>query len=342
MGIKYYDTTRVLSQQRNINFIVGQRGYGKTYGYKKHVIRKAINGEGKFVYMRRKQSETQQIVDFTGDLDNDPVFEGYVFKKQGVDLYYANEKDSDDKWLWEHMGTIISLSTQANMKSREFGEYKYLIFDEWLPLTENGFLRNELTHFLSALDTIFRNREFYVFCLGNSSIKYNPYFEFFDIYPNKNSEFVRHPHKSILLQNIISEDWKEERNKTPLGELISGTDYSKYANDNKFLDDDSSLVEERPTTATNIMVFKLDQYIVGVWRDDDGMIYFSEKYNSSISDKYTFDYEDIDEEFQSYKNLFNTVNLILLQNARKKGKIRFTSIKAKAHSKTITQKIRLF
>ena len=46
------------------------------------------------------------------------------------------------------------------------------------------FLRNEPKKFASALDTVFRLRKFNVFCIGNSSILYNPYFEYFNIYPN--------------------------------------------------------------------------------------------------------------------------------------------------------------
>lgn len=343
---KYYDSSRVLSKQYNLNMIIGPRGYGKTYGYKKYCINKAINGEGKFIYMRRKKSEIDAITDFFGDLRNDPKFvkQNIVFDKRGYELFFAydDDRDENDRHNWNHIGTLFPLSTEATMKSREFPEYENLIFDEWLPLTAGEFLRNEPKKFASALDTVFRLREFNVFCIGNSSILFNPYFEYFNIYPNLAKEFTYNKERSILIQVISSEEWAETRTNSPLGRLINGTEYADYANENQFTDDDDSLVEDKPAKAKNIMVFKLEGYTVGVWRDfDNGMVYFSEQYNETIPDKYAFDFEEIDAEYQPYRNLFDSPNINILKVARQRGKIRFTSKKAKAHSRAITSRIHL-
>lgn len=346
--IEYYDTTRVLSRQKPVNMIIGPRGYGKTYGYKRYLINKAIKGEGKFVYMRRKDTEVKEMVDFFGDVGRDPMFadKGYEFRTKGREFYYSYERDEDDKPLWLHIGSIISLSTQSNIKSREFGEYKYLMFDEWLPLTVREFLRDEPKKFLSALDTIFRLRDFQIFLIGNSSTLFNPYFDYWKITPSFSKEFTDYKDdRGILIQWIMGDNvdkWAEIREQSMLGKFMKGSEYADYANKNEFIDNDLSLVEDKTAMSKNIMIFKLDGFNIGIWRDDKtGFIYFSEDYNSSVLDKYAFDPDEVDLDYQSYRNLLETNQLSLLQLARRKNLIRFTSAKAKAHSKDIVNKIHI-
>lgn len=344
-SVKYYDPTPVITKQRNLNFIVGSRGYGKTYGFKKYVIKQAIRGKGKFIYMRRKRTEIDSLVDFFGDLANDEWFTSrdIVFRSKGNELFYADTYDEDEKPEWKHIGSLVALSTQATLKSREFGDYVNMIFDEWLPLFRNEFLRGELDMFASLIDTVFRDRNFQIFCLANSSLMFNPYFEYFDINlaENLTKEFIYHE-RSILVQLVPSDYWSEYRKTTPLGMLFKETDYDKYASGNEFSDNDGVLVEDMPKRAKNIMVMLLDGQTVGVWFDmDTSWIYFSEKYDISTKEKYAFDYDEINEDFQSAKNIFNSSNFKKILRARRNGDIRFTSKKAKVYSQPITDRLNL-
>lgn len=343
--VEYYDAGRVISKQRKLNMIIGPRGYGKTYGYKRYCISKAIKGKGKFIYLRRKKTEVDEVVDLMDDLRDDPLFQNYVFRQQKNEVYYAEEKDGKDRWIWKHIGTIIALSLQANFKSRSFSAYRTIIFDEWLPLESNGFLRNEVKKFESLVDTTIRDRpDFQIFLIGNSSVLFNPYFEKFDIYPSLTKEFTYHKNKmkSMLVQVIDSSAWSNYRKQTEVGKLFAGTEYLKYASDNEFEDNDNSLVEPKPASCRNIMVFTLDAYTVGVWHDcESGKLWFSDNFNNTCPEKYAFDYDDLDEEYQSAKNLYESHNMQFLQQCRQKGLIRFDSAKAKAHSRVITNRIRL-
>lgn len=343
--MKYYDSSRVISKQKNLNMIIGPRGYGKTYGYKRYCIIKAIKGEGKFIYMRRKKTEIDAMTDFFGAIRRDKRIKRLnveLVMKSG-ELYYYNigeETEEDEKPELHHIGTLFALSVEATMKSREFDEYKYLIYDEWLPLRVNEFLPHEPKKFFSALDTVFRARDFQVFLIGNSSTLYNPYFEYFDFYPNIVKEFTVSKEKSMLVQTISSEEWAETREQTPLGQLIKGTDYEDYANKNEFMDNSDALVEDKPPEARNVMVFRYEGKTIGLWLDDNtGTLYFSEQYNPTVTEKYAFDFDEVDEDYMSYRAFFESPRMHVLQRAKRTGNIRFTSKKAKAHSKQITSKL---
>ena len=102
------------------------------------------------------------------------------------------------------------------------------------------------------------------------------------------------------------------------------------------------LVEDMPKRAKNIMVMLLDGQTIGVWFDmDTSWIYFSEKYDISTKEKYAFDYDEINEDFQSARNIFNSSNFKKILRARKNGNIRFTSKKAKVYSQPITDRLNL-
>ena len=44
----FWDMRRTMSYNRFLNFIVGNRGGGKTYGFKKMAIERFMNGKGQF------------------------------------------------------------------------------------------------------------------------------------------------------------------------------------------------------------------------------------------------------------------------------------------------------
>ena len=54
---KWWDINKILSYNKLLNFVVGLRGGGKTYGSKKKVIQNFIRKHKQFVYIRRYKSE---------------------------------------------------------------------------------------------------------------------------------------------------------------------------------------------------------------------------------------------------------------------------------------------
>ena len=57
----YWDINKSLSYNALFNFIVGNRGAGKTYGSKKYVINRFLKYGEQFVYIRRFKDELKKI-----------------------------------------------------------------------------------------------------------------------------------------------------------------------------------------------------------------------------------------------------------------------------------------
>ena len=57
----FWDINKSVSRNCLFNFIVGNRGAGKTYGAKKYVINRFLKTGEQFVYIRRYKEELKKI-----------------------------------------------------------------------------------------------------------------------------------------------------------------------------------------------------------------------------------------------------------------------------------------
>lgn len=348
MSTKYYDPATIITKQVPINFIVGARSVGKTYGFKKFLINKAIKTGRKFIYLRRNIVEIETVINFFGTVEMDEAFKDVVFQQKGNMLYYAKTKDENDVWDWIHIGIMYGLTDWRKIKSNEYPEFDYILYDEWQPGERGGFLKNEPRLFLDVMLSVFRGREGQAFLLGNSSVLYNPYFTYLDINPNVFQEFTRSERDKdgfvkAIVQILDSREWAESQAHTMMSKIIRGTPYEEFALENKFSDNDSSLVERKSKTSKNIAIFSIQGEMVGVWYDKrTKFVHMSEQYNPSLNIKYGFYPDDYDENHVSYREVFTSGVIEIILEARKNNKIRFTSTKAKSISADALERLRIY
>ena len=75
----YYDYSKILSYNALLNFLIGERGVGKTYGAVKFVTKQFINKNEQFAYIRRYKPELKKAVpNFFEALESNNEFEGHV------------------------------------------------------------------------------------------------------------------------------------------------------------------------------------------------------------------------------------------------------------------------
>src|SRR6185312_15831287 len=154
----YYNPNKMLSYNRILNFIIGARGIGKSYGMKEYPIKRFIKHGEQFIYVRRYKPELKKVTNYFNDIkeafpDNDLKVKGREF------------------WIDKKIaGWAIPLSTWQSEKSNAYPNVTTIIFDEFIREKDNsGYIPNEVDALLNLMDSVFRTRDnVRCICLSNA------------------------------------------------------------------------------------------------------------------------------------------------------------------------------
>lgn len=255
----FYDYNQLLSYNAMFNFILGERGVGKTYGALKFAINRFIKSGEQFVYLRRYKSELKKCIPhlFDAIISNNEFPDTSLYTKG--DTLYIDGKIA---------GYAIALSTSNILKSTSFTKVKTIIFDEFI--IDKGmyhYLPNEVISLLDLVETIARLRNVRVIFLGNAISIANPYFAYFDLHLPYNSTFATFKDGLILVNYIKNEEYRKVKHESNFGKLIAGTSYSAYAIDNVMLRDSNYFIKHKTPEAKFFFILNINKTRYGVWRD---------------------------------------------------------------------------
>lgn len=270
----YYDYSKILSYNAFINFLIGERGVGKTYGASKFVTSRFINKGEEFVYIRRYKSELQKAIpEFFKALISNEEFPDHKLTTKG------NKFMIDDKVA----GYSFSLSTAQSLKSTNFPKVKTIIFDEFIiEEGQNHYIKNEVENFLGMVESICRMKDVRIFMLANAVTISNPYFIYFDLSLPYNTDIKTYKDGLILVQYMYNKEYREAKAQTKFGKLTADTEYSKYANENNFRLDNKNFIEKKTGSSKCSFGIKYKDNTYGVWFDyNEGKIFVSQDVNSS-------------------------------------------------------------
>ncbi len=281
----YYTLQRVLSYNALINIIIGERGVGKSYTTKKHVINRFIKKSEEFVYLRRYKTELKSSVPkFFDDIKANNEFPGQDLKVKN-NLFYINGNIA---------GYALPLSTANILKSTSFAKVKTIVFDEFI--IDKGcyhYLQNEVEQFLDIIETVGRLRDIKVFLLGNAISITNPYFTYFNLSLPYNSDIALFKEGSILVNYIKNDKYREVKKASRFGKLIEGTEYGKYAIDNEFLRDSKAFIRKKEKSSKFYFILILNNTPYGVWNDyKNGFMFISEDYDPNCPVRYALNSKD--------------------------------------------------
>lgn len=286
----YYNYDKILSRNALMNFIIGERGVGKTLGAKKFCVSDFIKNNHEFVYVRRYKTELDKSCKgFFDDLQACGYFDDLclsVKKDKGI---YRFEMDG------QTIGYGVALTTSVILKSTAFPNVKNIIYDEFLinQGTSYRYLSDEVTQFLELIESIGRLRDLRIFLLGNATTITNPYFAYFDLTLPYGSEFKMFKNGLICVNYIKNPEYRKAKRESRFGKLIDGTDYGDYAIDNKFLFDNDSFIAKKTPISKFWAVLIIDGVTIGIWRDfKTGSIYLSSQYDPNTALKFACTIKD--------------------------------------------------
>lgn len=315
----YYDPKETLSHNMLFNFVVSNRGAGKTFGSLKFCVQQYINKKCKFIYLRRSDVESKAskptLLDAIAKYN---VFPNCSFSIKGSTIYMERHG------VTHIIGSCLSLSKFEHYKSSFFEDYKYIIFDEFLSETKTArWLTIERSKFISLYETVARTNDVKVLFLGNNVTLCNPYFDKFGINVKEGAVFMKNKDKNALLHMYFNEDFAEFKSKTRFAQTIKGTKEGDYILNNVALKDDHSQVAK--ITGKKQHVCNLCKYgtHIGVYfiqTKKRTCVYFSSSYEQCPAHRnFIFDHMIIKPGYRFLKSplkspLLVNVESIMLQN----------------------------
>jgi hypothetical protein len=260
----YYNPHDLLTYNALFHFIIGHRGVGKTYGFKKRGIKNFKKDGKQFIYLRRYQTEFEDLSKFFSDIKHE--FPEDELSVKG-NTFYCNG---------EIMGFAVALSTALTKKSVSYHDVTDIYFDEFVIDSKViHYIKNEVIQFLEFYETVARLREnVRVFFISNAISIVNPYFLYWKIKPRSDQRFTKHGH--ILIEYVKNLDFIEAKYKTKFGQIIKGSDYGNYAVENEFLKDNINFVEKKSGRATFTFSIYYNSHSYGIWTDHKkGLVFVS-------------------------------------------------------------------
>ena len=267
---EFYNFHELLSRNGTYNFVVGARGVGKTYGAKKHVIRKFIEKGDEFIYLRRYSTELKDRDTWFNDIAHE--FPDYVFRVVGNRAQCKLAAFADDKKTpWDTMGYFVQLSNAAAKKSVPYPKVRWILYDEFI--IEKGnvqYLVNEVKVFNDFFSTVdrYQDKTRVIFMANNISIM-NPYFLEFKIRPNENDTWLVSHGGFIVVHLPDSDTFKREVYSTKFGRFIEGTDYGAYSVEGTFKDNSNTLIGLKDSTFDYLLTLETRDGIISLWVNRD-------------------------------------------------------------------------
>lgn len=183
----YYSLTKILSTKPDIALIVGQRGNGKTYACCKYFLEKYKKTKRRFCYVRRwvddiKGFRAEQLFTPLQSVVEELWGKGYSVLYYRHKFYLLNPQGVKV----DIMGYCLALSEAAHTKSVAFTDVGYILFDEFIQMSGEAVLRDEMAKFENTLSTIIRDKtDVLVLLCANTVSKFSPYFVHYGIDINK-------------------------------------------------------------------------------------------------------------------------------------------------------------
>lgn len=314
----WWNRRDILSHNTIMNFVLSNRGGGKTYNMTQWSIEDYKKNKNMCVWVRRYQTEIDEMI--TNGKFFDAIRDAYPNDELTIDgnIGYINK---------EPFIYFIALSTSRQLKSNNYPTVNKIIFDEFI--IDKGrinYLKNEVEVFLDLFETVARMRDnVRAVLLANSVTIVNPYFMYFKIKPLPDRRFT--VKGECCIEMYRNDEFVKMKKQSRFGRLISNTRYGEYAIENQWLLDNDTFVEKRTEKTGFLLSLKYNGNEYGFWVDTDtGIMYMSDKFDPCSRLRYCVQKEEHDPNLLLIHNLKEDRRFKMVIFCFKNGTLRFESM----------------
>lgn len=333
---QYYDGTKLLSlkdingKKPEIYICTSNRTAGKTTYFNRFVVNRFLKYSEKFAILYRFNYELDECAQkFFKDIQT-LFFPGYEMKgKKQANGIFTELKLND-----ECCGYAISLNSADQVKkySHMFSDVFRILFDEFQSET-NHYCDNEVRKLISIHTSIARGqgkqtRYVPVYMVGNPVTILNPYYIKMDIATRlrQDTKFLRGD--GYVLEQGYNQSAAQAQKESGFNRAFKKDDYTAYAAQGIYLNDNSAFVEKPRGTGRYICTLKYQSACYGIRAfDDAGIIYCDNHPDVSHKNKIAVTTEDHEINYVMLRK--NDLAISALRYYFEKGCFRFQDLKCK-------------
>ena len=336
MSHKYYDGTKLLSMKDingakpEIYLCTTNRTGGKTTFFNRMLVKKFLNGQGKFMLIYRWNYELDECADkFFKDIGA-LFFPKHVMqsKKRAKGIYH--ELFLDDK----SCGYCVALNSADSIKkmSHLFSDTERMFFDEFQSET-NNYCPNEINKLISIHTSVARGqgeqvRYVPIYMCANTVSLINPYYIELGISNrlSDNTKFLKGD--GFVLEQGYVNTASEAQKTSGFNRAFGNNKYVAYSSENVYLNDNRTFIEKPTGSSSYICTLKYNgrNYAIREYAEQ-GLIYCDDKADMTFKTKISVTTDDHDINYVMLKHYD-----ILLTNMRyffEKGLFRFKDLRCK-------------
>lgn len=268
--INWFNPQEMLTYNCTFNFVLGDRGGGKSFGTLEFVINRFLKTGEQFIYLRRTERELDDVKPHLfSALKKEGKFPNEILEAKGDTLYCSGKV----------MGYCIALSTSMKRKSIPYPLVKWIIFEEFMV---DGITSRYLGHgdqeceiFENLYETVDRLRnETRVIFLANTFSRANIYFLRYGVnLPEQPRKYTRF-NRDVMVCIWQDAGYRTAKKETAIYRLTEGTDFNRHAYSSEFHQDKYDFIGKKPDTAELHFGLAYQGKTYRVWADwDNGQYY---------------------------------------------------------------------
>ena len=219
-GTEFYDWQKTLSYGAPLTMVVGARGIGKTFGFRKFCVLEYLKKGTRFIEVFRTKVQAKEAArDYFEKLAAVcREFDGYEFRTGGGAGYIRPQGTKK----WQKICYFVALTEYQKAKTMTFVKVRRILLDEFIldrTLSYQRYLPAEFTKLLNLVDTVTRQQagdgtKPTAVLLGNAIDLINPYFAALGITEPPRAGYTWHKDKAALVHMVPPDLERAEKRKT--------------------------------------------------------------------------------------------------------------------------------